>query len=181
MLRLCLPAAGCFSHSDLTDLGNQNGGLNSLLGLDVLAIMISIFLFAAKVAGHYLRRPGPSGVRFQPPSIGRKIRTRGSPNKNTGQTYSKRWQDKYFFLCLNNWAHGSSELFKNCGQLVSSFVVVVFSLEQCLVWSPWICCHCSTGLGFARNAHIGNTKCSGTKTIILTDNCALLSNPMPVI
>lgn len=127
--------------------------------------MISIFLFAAKAVGHYVKRPGPSGARFQSPSIGSKIRTRGCPNKNTGKTYSKRWQDKYFFLCLYNWAHGFSELLKNCRQLVSSFMWVVFSLEQCLVWSPRRCCHCSTGLCFARNAHVGNTKCSGTKTL----------------
>ncbi|XP_012425851.5 centrosomal protein of 104 kDa [Taeniopygia guttata] len=50
----------------------------------------TILLQSAKVTGHYLRRPGPSGIRFQPPSMGSKIRTRGSPNKSTGQTYSKR-------------------------------------------------------------------------------------------
>lgn len=66
----CLPASGCFGHSDLTDLGNQKDGLRSLLGLGVLAIMISIFLFTAKVGGYCLRKPGPSGAKFQPPSSG---------------------------------------------------------------------------------------------------------------
>ncbi|NXL21105.1 CE104 protein, partial [Setophaga kirtlandii] len=50
----------------------------------------TILLQPAKAFGHYLRRPGPSGTRFQSPSIGSKIRTRGAPNKNTGKTYSKR-------------------------------------------------------------------------------------------
>ncbi|KAM3659685.1 centrosomal protein of 104 kDa [Ammospiza maritima maritima] len=50
----------------------------------------TILLQPAKAFGHYLRRPGPSGTKFQPPSIGSKIRTRGAPNKNTGKTYSKR-------------------------------------------------------------------------------------------
>ncbi|NXQ19628.1 CE104 protein, partial [Peucedramus taeniatus] len=50
----------------------------------------TILVQPAKVGGHYLRRPGPSGARFQPPSIGSKIRTRGGPNKSTGKTYSKR-------------------------------------------------------------------------------------------
>ncbi|NWS00995.1 CE104 protein, partial [Motacilla alba] len=50
----------------------------------------TILVQPAKVAGHYLRRPGPSGARFQSPSVGSKIRTRGGPNKNTGKTYSKR-------------------------------------------------------------------------------------------
>ncbi|XP_059722413.1 centrosomal protein of 104 kDa [Haemorhous mexicanus] len=50
----------------------------------------TILLQPAKAVGHYLRRPGPSGARFQSPSIGSKIRTRGGPNKNTGKTYSKR-------------------------------------------------------------------------------------------
>ncbi|NXM81163.1 CE104 protein, partial [Oenanthe oenanthe] len=44
----------------------------------------------AKVGGYNLRKPGPSGTKFQPPSVGSKIRTRGGPNKNTGKTYSKR-------------------------------------------------------------------------------------------
>ncbi|XP_068027731.1 centrosomal protein of 104 kDa isoform X1 [Anomalospiza imberbis] len=50
----------------------------------------TILVQPAKVVGHYLRRPGPSGARFQPPSIGSKIRTRGGPNKSLGKTYSKR-------------------------------------------------------------------------------------------
>ncbi|XP_058674700.1 centrosomal protein of 104 kDa [Ammospiza caudacuta] len=50
----------------------------------------TILLQPAKAFGHYLRRPGPSGTKFQSPSIGSKIRTRGAPNKNTGKIYSKR-------------------------------------------------------------------------------------------
>ncbi|XP_041332634.1 centrosomal protein of 104 kDa [Pyrgilauda ruficollis] len=50
----------------------------------------TILVQPAKVVGHYLRRPGPSGAKFQSPSIGSKIRTRGGSNKNTGKTYSKR-------------------------------------------------------------------------------------------
>ncbi|NXB88872.1 CE104 protein, partial [Vidua chalybeata] len=50
----------------------------------------TILVQPAKVVGHYLRRPGPLGARFQPPSIESKIRTRGGPNKSTGKTYSKR-------------------------------------------------------------------------------------------
>ncbi|XP_030819879.1 centrosomal protein of 104 kDa isoform X1 [Camarhynchus parvulus] len=50
----------------------------------------TILVHPAKAFGHYLRRPGPSGARFQSPSVGSKIRTRGAPNKNTGKTYSKR-------------------------------------------------------------------------------------------
>ncbi|NWT95081.1 CE104 protein, partial [Urocynchramus pylzowi] len=50
----------------------------------------TILVHPAKVVGQYLRRPGPSGVRIQPSSVGSKIRTRGTPNKNTGKTYSKR-------------------------------------------------------------------------------------------
>ncbi|XP_071623465.1 centrosomal protein of 104 kDa [Heliangelus exortis] len=44
-----------------------------------------------KIAGQYLRKPGPSGVKVQAPSIGSKIPTpRGGPNKSTGKTYLKR-------------------------------------------------------------------------------------------
>ncbi|NXC47382.1 CE104 protein, partial [Penelope pileata] len=44
-----------------------------------------------KIVGHYLRKPGPSGAKARPPSIGSKIPTpRGGPNKSTGKTYSKR-------------------------------------------------------------------------------------------
>ncbi|NWI42639.1 CE104 protein, partial [Picathartes gymnocephalus] len=50
----------------------------------------TILLQPAKVGGHYLRKPGPSGAKFQPPSIGSRIQTRGGPNKSTGKTYSKR-------------------------------------------------------------------------------------------
>ncbi|XP_054148007.1 centrosomal protein of 104 kDa isoform X2 [Melozone crissalis] len=50
----------------------------------------TILLQPAKAFGHYLKRPGPSGTKFQSPSRGSKIRTRGAPNKNTGKTYSKR-------------------------------------------------------------------------------------------
>ncbi|NXB01116.1 CE104 protein, partial [Cnemophilus loriae] len=50
----------------------------------------TILVQPAKVGGHYFRKLGPSGARFQPPSIGSKIRTRGGPNKSTGKTYSKR-------------------------------------------------------------------------------------------
>ncbi|NXS00793.1 CE104 protein, partial [Oxylabes madagascariensis] len=50
----------------------------------------TILVQPAKVGGHYLRKPGPSGAKFQPSSIGSKIRARGGPNKSTGKTYSKR-------------------------------------------------------------------------------------------
>ncbi|NXQ28602.1 CE104 protein, partial [Alaudala cheleensis] len=50
----------------------------------------TILVQPAKVGGHYLRKPGPSGAKFQPPSIGSKTRTRGGPNKSSGKTYSKR-------------------------------------------------------------------------------------------
>uniref|UniRef100_A0A8B9RS60 Centrosomal protein of 104 kDa n=1 Tax=Accipiter nisus TaxID=211598 RepID=A0A8B9RS60_9AVES len=44
-----------------------------------------------KIGGQYLRKPGPSGAKARPPSIGSKIPTpRGGPNKSTGKTYSKR-------------------------------------------------------------------------------------------
>ncbi|NWX51079.1 CE104 protein, partial [Steatornis caripensis] len=44
-----------------------------------------------KIGGQYLRKPGPSGAKAQPPSIGSKIPTpRGRQNKSTGKTYSKR-------------------------------------------------------------------------------------------
>ncbi|NXA18726.1 CE104 protein, partial [Ibidorhyncha struthersii] len=44
-----------------------------------------------KTGGQYLRKPGPSGAKARPPSIGSKIPTpRGGPNKSTGKTYSKR-------------------------------------------------------------------------------------------
>ncbi|NXS50071.1 CE104 protein, partial [Balaeniceps rex] len=44
-----------------------------------------------KIGGQYLRKPGPSGAKARPPSVGSKIPTpRGGPNKNTGKTYSKR-------------------------------------------------------------------------------------------
>ncbi|NXC66292.1 CE104 protein, partial [Anhinga anhinga] len=44
-----------------------------------------------KIGGQYLRKPGPSGTKARPPSIGSKIPTpRGGPNKSTGKTYSKR-------------------------------------------------------------------------------------------
>ncbi|NXY54747.1 CE104 protein, partial [Callaeas wilsoni] len=49
----------------------------------------TILVQPAKVGGHSLRKLGPSGAKFQPPSIGSKIRTRGGPNKSTGKTYSK--------------------------------------------------------------------------------------------
>ncbi|XP_005057688.2 PREDICTED: centrosomal protein of 104 kDa [Ficedula albicollis] len=54
------------------------------------SISKTIVVQPAKVGGYYLRKPGPSGTKFQPPSVGSKIRTRGGPNKNTGKTYSKR-------------------------------------------------------------------------------------------
>ncbi|NXS36344.1 CE104 protein, partial [Pomatostomus ruficeps] len=50
----------------------------------------TILVQPARGGGHYLRRPGPSGAKLQPPSIGSKIRTQGGPNKSTGKTYSKR-------------------------------------------------------------------------------------------
>ncbi|NXB46250.1 CE104 protein, partial [Leucopsar rothschildi] len=50
----------------------------------------TIVVQPAKVGGHYLRRPGPSGTKLQPPSVGSKIRTRVGPNKSTGKTYSKQ-------------------------------------------------------------------------------------------
>ncbi|NWV48627.1 CE104 protein, partial [Daphoenositta chrysoptera] len=50
----------------------------------------TILVQPAKVGGCYLRKPGPSGAKFQPPSIGSRIRARGGPNKITGKTYSKR-------------------------------------------------------------------------------------------
>ncbi|XP_066190329.1 centrosomal protein of 104 kDa isoform X2 [Sylvia atricapilla] len=50
----------------------------------------TILVQPAKVGGYYLRKPGPSGAKLQPPSIGSKIRARGGPNKSTGKTYSKR-------------------------------------------------------------------------------------------
>ncbi|XP_074970075.1 centrosomal protein of 104 kDa isoform X2 [Phalacrocorax aristotelis] len=44
-----------------------------------------------KTGSQYLRKPGPSGTKARPPSIGSKIPTpRGGPNKSTGKTYSKR-------------------------------------------------------------------------------------------
>ncbi|NWX55643.1 CE104 protein, partial [Promerops cafer] len=50
----------------------------------------TILVQPAKLGGTYLRKPRPSGAKFQPPSIGSKIRTQGGPNKSTGKTYSKR-------------------------------------------------------------------------------------------
>ncbi|NWT19380.1 CE104 protein, partial [Vireo altiloquus] len=50
----------------------------------------TILVQPAKVGGYYLRKLGPSGAKFQPPSIGSRIRTRGAPNKTAGKTYSKR-------------------------------------------------------------------------------------------
>ncbi|NXK36275.1 CE104 protein, partial [Piprites chloris] len=50
----------------------------------------TILLQPAKVGGHYLRKLGPSGAKYQSPSIGSKISTRGGPNKSTGKKYSKR-------------------------------------------------------------------------------------------
>ncbi|XP_010120216.1 PREDICTED: centrosomal protein of 104 kDa [Chlamydotis macqueenii] len=44
-----------------------------------------------KIGGQHLRKPGPSGAKAQPPSVGSKIPTpRGGPNKSTSKTYSKR-------------------------------------------------------------------------------------------
>ncbi|XP_064326419.1 centrosomal protein of 104 kDa isoform X3 [Phalacrocorax carbo] len=44
-----------------------------------------------KTGSQYLRKPGPSGAKARPLSIGSKIPTpRGGPNKSTGKTYSKR-------------------------------------------------------------------------------------------
>lgn len=50
----------------------------------------TILVQPAKVGVQYLRKPGPSGAKIQPPSIGSRIRTRVGPNKNAGKTYSKR-------------------------------------------------------------------------------------------
>ncbi|NXU21217.1 CE104 protein, partial [Pardalotus punctatus] len=50
----------------------------------------TIVVQPAKIGSHCLRRPGPSGAKYQPPSIGSKIQTRGGPNKCTGKAYSKR-------------------------------------------------------------------------------------------
>ncbi|XP_054705603.1 centrosomal protein of 104 kDa isoform X1 [Grus americana] len=44
-----------------------------------------------KIGGQRLRKPGPSGAKARPPSIGSKIPTpRGGPNKSPGKTYSKQ-------------------------------------------------------------------------------------------
>ncbi|NWU05950.1 CE104 protein, partial [Cephalopterus ornatus] len=50
----------------------------------------TILLQPAKAGGHNLRRLGPSDAKYQPPSIGSKISTRGGPNKSTGKKYCKR-------------------------------------------------------------------------------------------
>ncbi|NXJ80517.1 CE104 protein, partial [Trogon melanurus] len=51
----------------------------------------TLLLQPGKVGGQYLRKPGPSGAKARPPSMGSKIPTpRGRPNKSTGKTYSKR-------------------------------------------------------------------------------------------
>ncbi|NWX32162.1 CE104 protein, partial [Notiomystis cincta] len=50
----------------------------------------TILVQPARVGGHVLRKPGPSGAKFQPPSIGNKSRSRVVPNKSTGKTYSQR-------------------------------------------------------------------------------------------
>ncbi|NXH44838.1 CE104 protein, partial [Dicaeum eximium] len=50
----------------------------------------TILVQPAKLAGRYLRKPGPSGAKLQPPAVGSKTRTQGGPNKSTGKTYSKR-------------------------------------------------------------------------------------------
>ncbi|KAK2526892.1 Cep104 [Columba livia] len=47
--------------------------------------------YLGKLGGLYFRKPGPSGAKARPPSIGSKIPTPvGGPNKSTGKTYSKR-------------------------------------------------------------------------------------------
>ncbi|NXT39268.1 CE104 protein, partial [Pelecanoides urinatrix] len=44
-----------------------------------------------KIGGQYLKKPSPAGAKARSPSIGSKIPTpRGSLNKSTGKTYSKR-------------------------------------------------------------------------------------------
>ncbi|NXO38656.1 CE104 protein, partial [Locustella ochotensis] len=50
----------------------------------------TVLVQPAKVGGHYLKKPGTSGTKFQPSSIGSKIRARGGSNKSAGKTYSKR-------------------------------------------------------------------------------------------
>ncbi|KAM6116779.1 centrosomal protein of 104 kDa [Phoenicopterus ruber ruber] len=51
----------------------------------------TLLVHPGKISGQYLRKPGPSGAKARPPSIGSKIPTpRGGPNKSTGKTYSKR-------------------------------------------------------------------------------------------
>ncbi|XP_010175559.1 centrosomal protein of 104 kDa [Antrostomus carolinensis] len=51
----------------------------------------TILVQPGKIGGQYLKKPGPSGSKARPPSIGSKIPTpRGGPNKSTGKTYSKR-------------------------------------------------------------------------------------------
>ncbi|XP_071431533.1 centrosomal protein of 104 kDa isoform X1 [Pithys albifrons albifrons] len=50
----------------------------------------TVLLHPAKVGGHHLRKPGPSAVKYQSPSIGSKTSTRGGPNKSTGKKYSKQ-------------------------------------------------------------------------------------------
>ncbi|NXC18175.1 CE104 protein, partial [Corythaeola cristata] len=51
----------------------------------------TLLLQPGKAGGRYLRKPGASGAKARPPSIGSKISTpRGGPNKSTGKTYSKR-------------------------------------------------------------------------------------------
>ncbi|NWQ61906.1 CE104 protein, partial [Neopipo cinnamomea] len=50
----------------------------------------TILLHLAKGSDDYLRKPGPSGAKYQSRSTGSKISTRGGPNKSTGKKYSKR-------------------------------------------------------------------------------------------
>ncbi|NXX11779.1 CE104 protein, partial [Podargus strigoides] len=51
----------------------------------------TFLLQPGKIGGQYLRKPGPSGAKARPSSIGSKIpKPKGGPNKSTGKTYSKR-------------------------------------------------------------------------------------------
>lgn len=90
-LDACQLLVASISHSDLIYLENQNGELRFKSGTRCARNNDLYFLFTGKIGGQYLRKPGPSGAKARPPSIGSKIPTpRGGPNKSTGKTYSKR-------------------------------------------------------------------------------------------
>ncbi|KAK2513575.1 Cep104 [Columba guinea] len=57
----------------------------------LFAMNKTLLVQPGKLGGLYFRKPGPSGAKARPPSIGSKIPTPvGGPNKSTGKTYSKR-------------------------------------------------------------------------------------------